>query len=355
MVDKKTSRQERTKQIREFILSNAEFYPKNLISITAQRFGISRQAVNKHLAVLKNEGAISVEGRTKAASYKLLTSLRKEFNYEISKDTGEDEVWRKDIRSLLEGIDKNVLDICQYGFTEIFNNAIDHSEGTRVTVQVERRGKIIEIQIEDNGIGIFTKIQKEFNLSSTREAVLELVKGKLTTDPERHTGEGIFFTSRIFDAFSIMSADFSFHHLFSGDDWILEGVAAIEGTIVMMQIRETAAQTTEEVFDQFIAEGEKYSFSKTHIPVFLAQFGDEQLVSRSQARRVLARAEQFKEVWLDFDNVESIGQAFADEIFRVFRNSHPDVIVIYSRANPKVLRTIQRVSTDSDQQYRLDI
>src|SRR5690554_2064314 len=110
MVDKTRPRQERTKQIREFILASAEFYPKNLISITSQRFGISRQAVNKHLSALKKQGAISVEGRTKAASYKLLPLLAKEFSYEILDSLKEDEVWRRDIRPLLDNVQKNVLD-----------------------------------------------------------------------------------------------------------------------------------------------------------------------------------------------------------------------------------------------------
>jgi len=61
-----------------------------------------------------------------------------------------------------------------------------------------------------------------------------------------------------------------------------------------------------------------FGFSKTHIPVFLAAYGEDNLISRSQAKRLLVRFERFKEIILDFENVESIGQAFADEIFRVF-------------------------------------
>ena len=36
------------------------------------------------------------------------------------------------------------------------------------------------------------------------------VDGKLTTDPHRHTGEGIFFTSRAFDCFEIRSGELRF-------------------------------------------------------------------------------------------------------------------------------------------------
>jgi len=61
------------------------------------------------------------------------------------------------------------------------------------------------------------------------------------------------------------------------------------------------------------------ALTRQSVPVKLAQYGNDKLVSRSQAKRLLARVELFKVVMLDFTNVPTIGQAFADEIFRVFR------------------------------------
>jgi hypothetical protein len=49
------------------------------------------------------------------------------------------------------------------------------------------------------------------------------------------------------------------------------------------------------------------------------------LISRSQAKRVLARVELFRTVLFDFSRVSSIGQAFADEMFRVFAHTHPGI------------------------------
>ena len=57
----------------------------------------------------------------------------------------------------------------------------------------------------DEGEGIFLKIQKALNLYDTRESLLELAKGKFTTDPANHSGEVIFFSSKMFDHFSIHS------------------------------------------------------------------------------------------------------------------------------------------------------
>jgi len=98
----------------------------------------------------------------------------------------------------------NVQGIVDYVFTEMLNNAIDHSEGKEVTVFLDlRNDNIIRIHITDDGIGIFENIQRELQLENKHDAIIELCKGGLTTDPERHTGEGIFFTSRACNLFLI--------------------------------------------------------------------------------------------------------------------------------------------------------
>jgi hypothetical protein len=79
--------------------------------------------------------------------------------------------------------------------------------------------------------------------------------------------------------------------------------------------------------------------------VILAKQGFEQLISRSQAKRLLARLDQFKEVILNFKNVDIIGPAFADEIFRVFANSHPDVKLVPVNTNQCIKNMIHKAET----------
>jgi hypothetical protein len=74
------------------------------------------------------------------------------------------------------------------------------------------------------------------------------------------------------------------------------------------------------------------------------QYPGEQLISRSQAKRLLSRFDKFSEVFLDFQDVEQIGQPFADEIFRVFHNQHPEISMTISHANENVRRMIEFVS-----------
>lgn len=336
----------KTETIRQFILENIEVHPSDITSVISAKFGISRQASHRHIQRLVSEGLVIAHGATRDRKYEVKPLV--EFSKGLSLNgLEEDKVWRKYIRPLLQNLPENVLQICQYGFTEIVNNAIDHSEGTKLTILLKHTYRLVTMEVIDNGIGIFFKIQKEFNLDDQLHAILELSKGKLTTDPVHHTGEGIFFASRMFDSFSIMSGKLFFTHLESDDDWLLEDREELhKGTAVEMIISIKSTRTTKQVFDRFTAEGD-YGFSKTHVPVFLAAYRDENLISRSQAKRLLTRFERFKEILLDFENVKSIGQAFADEIFRVFTSQHPNIHLSYVNANKQVEGMIIRAMNQS--------
>ena len=108
-----------------------------------------------------------------------------------------------------------------------------------------------------------------------------------------------------------------------------------------MRLNNHTARTTKKIFDQYTSEDE-FGFTKTVVPVRLAQYGDDKLVSRSQAKRLLARVDRFKTVIFDFEGVDSIGQAFADEIFRVFNTKHPEIELIAIKTNSAVKRMISR-------------
>ena len=98
---------------------------------TAKQFGITRQAVNKHIQRLRNEGVLRVSGKTRARAYQLAPLLEWNNVYEIETGLAEDIVWMRDVRNVLGDLPTNVLDIWHYVFTEMFNNAIDHSAGSQ--------------------------------------------------------------------------------------------------------------------------------------------------------------------------------------------------------------------------------
>ena len=83
-------------------------------------------------------------------------------------------------------------------------------------------------------------------------------------------------------------------------------------------------------------------FIKTYIPLKEAcPYGEP--IARSQARRVIYRLEEFRQVELDFAGIEFMGQGFADEVFRVFQNKHPEIELIPVHANAAVLGMIRHV------------
>ena len=311
----------------------------------SHEFGLTRQAVSRHLIALEADGLVKAEGSTRARVYRLvpLTSAGRTYRRE---GLYEDVVWREVFRPVMAGLPERVMDIWRSGVTEMVNNAVDHSGSATVTVGVRRNAVYTFGMVQDEGEGIFLKIQRAFNLYDPREATLELAKGKLTTDPVNHTGEGIFFTSRAFDYFVIRSGNLSFWHDKHPLDLQWERPEGTAGTMVNMWLGNESPRTLKSVFDEF-SEPEEYTFAKTVVPVRLAQYEGEKLVSRLQAKRLSMRFERFRHVILDFAEVVEIGQAFTDELFRVFAQAHPQVALAAANMTPEVERMVQRAKNDA--------
>jgi len=364
-----TKLRKRGEKIREFILKNVDRNPKDIVNITSRTFSISRQAINKHFRQLIEQKVLVREGKAKSVRYFLhpqtewKATLSRTGNqaedvvysfypqgvwkatFSLADNRAEDVIWRNEIKQKLGQLPDNALAIWHHGFSEMFNNVVDHSEGTTVEINIKKTAYSTEMSIWDNGIGIFTKIKDAMGLLDERHAVVELTKGKLTTDPTRHTGEGIFFSSRMFDEYSILSGEVFLSHTYEKDeDWILQNSKYQNGTFITMKLKNNTARTTKEIFNKF--SDDDYGFTKTVVPVRLAQYGNEQLISRSQAKRLLTRIERFKTVLFDFKDVESIGQAFADEVFRVFARQHPNMEIVPIHENDAVKDMIRRVRSN---------
>jgi len=313
----------------------------NVAARLAEQHGVSRQSASAWLSKLKREGSVASSGVGRGVRYQLATLAQAQQVYPRA-GLHEDRVWRELIAPVLTDLPANVRDIWHYAVTEMVNNAIDHSGSEWVTVELLRDALNSTVYVADEGEGIFLKIQRALNLYDPREAILELAKGKLTTDPANHTGEGIFFSSKVMDAFDIRSGTLHFMHDEWGADVLLERPANASGTLVLMRLANDSGRTLQEVFDQFAAP-EEYTFAKTIVPVRLAQHEGEKLVSRSQAKRLTMRFERFQSVVLDFAGVGEIGQAFADEVFRVFQQAHPATTLLPIHMTPAVENMFKRV------------
>ena len=241
--------------------------------------------------------------------------------------------------SLLGTVPTRARTILQYALTELVNNAIDHSGAAEVEIGVSEEGGSIVLVVRDRGIGIFKHIRNHMALASELEALQELSKGKTTTMPDRHTGEGIFFTSKAVDIFEIESGTLRWivdNRL--GDMAVGTPDPPIEGTRVRVEVDPAAARELTDVFDEYTDD---FEFSKTRTVIKLFAVGT-QFVSRSEAKRLLRGLTSFREVVLDFKGVDVVGQGFADEVFRIWAREHPEVNLVPTEMNDPVAFMVKR-------------
>lgn len=330
---------ESTEKIRRYILDKVTEHSHNIAAITSKEFGISRQAVLKHIKALIDSKKIRILGEKNQRFYFLQEESYK-FSYSLP-GIDESDIFIKDILPHISNLGKNTKEIAQYCFTEMVNNANDHSGGDRLGIGLFITAQRIGFVIKDNGVGIFRKIAKAMNLPDESYAILELAKGKFTTDKTKHSGEGIFFSSKASDFFSILSGKHKFIHFdkLPHPDKLTEDEPN-GGTTVVFFIDIKAEKALSDIFWRYMDD--EYGFTKTAFEVSLLRVGEENLVSRSQAKRLLARLDKFKTVVLDFKNVDTIGQAFADEIFRVFANEYPQVRIETANTSKDVEMMIKR-------------
>lgn len=222
---------------------------------------------------------------------------------------------------------ENVRSIFTFAFSEMFNNAIEHSQSKAISVEVSVRDKDLSFIVNDSGVGVFRNIMKKKNLKSEIEAIQDLLKGKTTTLPKSHSGEGIFFTSKASDTFILDSFGYKLAINNIKSDVSIHRVSFKKrGTRVIFRINASSNRHLNDVFKKYtnLAKEGDYGFDKTEIRVKLFTTGGIH-ISRSQARRVLAGLEKFKIILFDYEKVPMVGQAFADEIYRVFQELHPDI------------------------------
>lgn len=330
---------------------------KRVIKATelSQFLEVSRAFTHRILQELKEEGKIASIGNTRQARYVLANDKNsikqaqadiKKVSFKL-KNVGLDEslVFEQIERTsgVFMDVTKNVQQLVRFAFTEMLNNAIDHSESEEILVECRRSDSAIVFTVRDFGIGIFNNVKNMRRLPNTLAAIEDLLKGKVTTMPERHSGEGVFFTSKSADTFVIDSFDkrLTVTNLVT-DMFISDRKPPLKGTLITFTINLKSPRTLEGVFKAFsVMDDDGSSFSKTRVLIKLYERGDS-FLSRSEAKRVLVNLEYFEEVELDFQNVDSVGQAFADEIFRVWHKTHPKVRLIPVNMNENVRFMVSR-------------
>lgn len=335
-------------KVKNYILRLIKSGRKDYVKATIESFNISKSSVYNYVKQMESDGLI----KKKEVGYVLQTSF---YHYSFKNDgtLGEDHVYSQFISQHIQ-FKKNVNSIWNYAFTEMMNNAIEHSEAESILVGIFQNYLETQILIKDNGIGIFKNIQRFMKENknetiSLQECVSLLFAGKFTTAQQYHTGEGIFFTSHIMDEFVIYSDDnFFTRNNFSSsqiEDSNLHNFMNMDkGTVVKMTLNNDSKKVLSEVFNIFAPVDE--GFVKTTIPI-AHMFSGGNPVSRSEARRLLGSISVFTDINLDFSGVEEIGQGFAHELFVLGKQKYPHINLKTTNTCKIVENMIKRVINTS--------
>lgn len=312
----------------------------------------SRQWVSTLLNRLAEQGKLLRARSGKYVFYALPSNkdlLTKSITKELkNKSLQEDQVFTelKTDAQFLNSQKENIDSILFYAFTEMLNNAIEHSKSKNIEVKAEEIKDKIAFEVIDKGIGVFRNIKFSKKLDSELDAIQELLKGKTTTLPHSHSGEGIFFTSKVADLFILDSYGYRLRVDNIIKDVFVEEIDNTKGTRVRFEIQENSDKHLNEIFEEYQSEPGSFSFDKTKVHIKLYTAGTV-YISRSQARRLLNNLNKYKVIVLDFTGIKTIGQAFADEIFRVFTTRHPEIEIQPINMNETVKFMIDRVAKNA--------
>lgn len=328
----------------------------------ASRLGISRQAAHRHVRSRLDDGRLVAEGNTRSRRYRTTRYVSRSAPVDLVREPRtehpthwsrrfalvglrEDEAW-KEMRALVPALalpgHQNVDNVLNYVVSELVNNSIDHSRGTWVEVELalERIEGVLSFRGRtlDDGIGAFESVRRAGGLPDALDALLELSKGKLTTLPEAHSGEGLFFSSRAVDHFEVEANGLCWTIDGVREDQAVREVETRSGTRVSFALRSDTTRALAETFERYTTD---FAFDRTRCLVRLFRHGVT-FVSRSEAKRVARRLERFREVEIDFKGVEMVGQGFVDELFRVWASQHPGVRLVPSNMSRAVEFMVRR-------------
>ena len=321
---------EKKNSIKMYILEKIAHGTESLSKYVADELGISTNTVHTYISELIEEKIIE---KSKRGMYELVTSSQEHI---LKRDRGELEhdtyPFDAFLEPMISDLSSNAQHIWNYALSEMVNNVIDHSEAEELYIRIERNYLHTSVLLVDNGVGIFKKIREHFALPNLDEAICELLKGKLTTDTENHSGEGIFFTSKMMDTFFILSDEKIFAATKYDNDSIRDLQREVNGTCVFMSLSNFTNKTAAEIFNLYSSD--EGGFAKTLIP--LKNIFDKAPISRSQAKRVCNRLDQFSEVTVDFAEIEWMGQGFAHQLFCVYARANPQITITTINMNPDV-------------------
>lgn len=331
----------RIADLQPWAASAAIAHPRDLSAHLAAERGISRSTASRLLRGLVEAGWLDREGRTRPV-YRPGVLREVTRTYALG-GLDEQVPWERDFEPCF-ALAPNVQALAHHAFTELLNNCADHSGGSRVTVSMRQNRTHLHLLVGDDGCGVFDRISQAFGIDDPRLALLELSKGKLTTQPERHTGRGLFFTSKLADVFDLHANAQAFQQRhWQPHAWTAGRALPHRGTSVYVAIALDTPRTLDEVLAAYSLDGTTPGFERTVVPLRLITSEVAGLESRAQARRVASRLQSFRRAEVDFAGVPHVGHGFCDELFRVQAGTLPALDLVPVNMAPAVAAMVGSV------------
>jgi anti-sigma regulatory factor (Ser/Thr protein kinase) len=330
MSSKKSARRIDLAPITQWITAAALQHGSDLPAHLMQRLAISRRRAGHLLAKLVAAQWLTSLGTPRRPRYQPGPLRQVVMRYPLA-GLQEDVPWRRDFAPCFE-LPAEVRRLAQHAFTELVNNAIDHSGGSQVTVSMRQTPLQVQLLVSDDGVGLFDRVAQSHGINEPQLAMLELSKGRLTSAPGRHLGQGLFTAARVADVLDLHANRSAFQcRAWESHGWRhgqAGAVATRTGTAIYVAITVDTQRTLQGVLRELSVQGDGMGFDRTRVPLRLLAGPEAALESRAEARRVAERLSLFRRAELDFAGIDHIGPGFADELFRVIAREQPEVSMV---------------------------
>ena len=311
-------------KIKQFILNNISIHQRDIIYTAINQFGISRQAVLKHMNALIDDNKVMAYGKTRDRRYKLKPQVNFNKTIPIDSKFNSYDFIQKNILLHLDSLSKNIYQICEYSIEALINNIVDHANASSLYTKLFLTYSDLHIIISDNGSGLFNNIKSKLNLNSIQLATLEIAKGEVTTDILRQSGDELNTVLSLFDQVRIDSSGLSLIYTSKNKKWDIGYSKQIQGTRIHLQINPNSNKTCEHIFKNIF----RHPNQIICIPLNLLNEPEKNsLNSRSQVKNIFWNITFLEEIHFDFNQIELIGPAFADELVRQSRAINGQVII----------------------------
>ena len=320
-------------QIKKFILDNLTFHKKDIIQASINHFGISRQAMHKHMKSLIDDKKVSAFGNTKGRYYKLNPIVNYTKNFQITDRNSTERILKENILPNIKSLRGNIFEIFEFSIGGLLNNIFDHACANNMYCKLYINHRESHFVISDDGVGIFNNIKSGLKLVNTRMAGLELAKGNMTTDPSNHSGDELTAIVHLFDKVTIDSSGQSLKFFNDNNEWLIQDSKQKHGTRIHLQIDTQSNRSCAKIFE--------FIFKKKHkhisIPLNLLELSDYRIINcRSQVKNLLRNIEDYKIVEFDFQKIDLIGPSFADALVRKTKEYNKYANIEWVNTNPTV-------------------